>query len=63
MVQQPQSTMVIPVLNELVSMNLPPCWSGLPCEGGGGWSITEKLFQAPINYSDSSKHLEIMKGN
>ena len=51
---EPQSTMVIPVLDELVLMNLPACWRGCPCVcvggggvtlGGGGWSITEeKLF-------------------
>ena len=39
---EPQSTMVIPVLDELVLMDLPVCWRGVP--GGGGWSITEKLF-------------------
>ena len=35
---EPQSTMVIPVLDELVLMNLPACWRGCPCVcvGGGG---------------------------
>ena len=35
MVQQPQSTMVIPVLDELVSMNLPLVGVGDPVGGGG----------------------------
>ena len=39
---EPQLTMVIPVLDELVLMNLPPCWMGDP--GGGGWIIMEKFF-------------------
>ena len=38
---EPRSTMVIPVLDELVLMNLPACWRG---DAGGGWSITEELF-------------------
>ena len=25
---EPQSTMAIPVLDDMVSMNLPPCWMG-----------------------------------
>ena len=33
---EPQSTMVTPVLDEQVFMNLPPCWMGDPGGGGAG---------------------------
>ena len=43
---EPQSTMVIPVglLDELVVMNLPPCWMGDP-GGGGALKRYGKVFQ------------------
>ena len=56
---EPQSTMVISVLDELELMNLPPCWMG---DHGVGWELgrglerSEKLL-APIDYGDCSKHL------
>ena len=42
---KPQSTMVIPVLDELVLMNLPPCWMGDP---GGGAGALRKSFSVKL---------------
>ena len=39
---EPQSTWVIPVLDELMLMNLPQCWIGGP---GGGVEHYGKVFQ------------------
>ena len=36
---EPQLTMVIPVLDELVLINLHPCWMGDPGGGGGGGGL------------------------
>ena len=41
---EPQSTMVIPVLDELVLMNLPACWT-LCVFGGGELEHYGKLVQ------------------
>ena len=40
---EPQSTMVIPVQDELVLMNLPPCWRS--DAGGGGLEHYGKVVQ------------------
>ena len=69
---EPQSTWVIPVLDELVLMNLPPCWRSGPGGGGGGeLKPYGKVFQLNFigspafctYYGDCGKHFEIMKGN
>ena len=63
---EPQSTWVIPVLDELVLMNLPHCWMGGPGVGGGAGALRKSFLGSPAfcrYYGDCNKHLEIMKGN
>ena len=50
---EPQSTMVIPVQDELVLMNLPPCWRS--DAGGGGAGALRKSCSIII-----TRHLLMM---